>query len=80
MERHDFDLISFLFGLLFTGLGAAWLITEKAFDANLAEWFWPVVLVVGGAVVLGSTVSRRRVAEDRDTVPSDSGASDTDWR
>lgn len=60
MQRHDFDLISFLFGLLFAGLGAVWLITEEAIDADLTEWFWPLILVVGGVVVLGSALTRAR--------------------
>ena len=71
MERHDFDLISFLFGLLFAGLGAAWLITEESIDPDLAGWFWPLVLIIGGAVVLGSVVSPRRARGDTEHGGSD---------
>ena len=60
MERHDFDLVSFLFGLLFAGLGGAWLVTEEAVNPDLTEWFWPVVLIAGGAIVLASTLTSRR--------------------
>ena len=60
MQRHDFDLISFLFGLLFAGLATAWLVTGEAIDADLTKWLWPLILVVGGAVVLSSTLSRAR--------------------
>ena len=60
MERHDFDLISFLFGLLFAGLGVAWLVTEEAINPDLTEWFWPIVLIAGGAIVLTSTLTSQR--------------------
>ena len=60
MQRHDFDLISFLFGLLFAGLAVAWLVTGEVIDADLTKWFWPLILVVAGAVVLSSTLSRAR--------------------
>ena len=60
MQRHDFDVVSFLFGLLFLGLAGAWLITEESINPDVADWFWPVVLVVGGAVVLSSTLKRSR--------------------
>ena len=59
MQRHPFDVVSFLFGLLFAALAGAWLLTEESIDPDLADWFWPAVLVVGGAIVLASTLRRR---------------------
>ena len=67
MKRHDFDLISFLFGLVFAGIGGAWLVTEESLNPDLTEWFWPLVLIAGGAIVLASTIGSRRrppTAED----------------
>ncbi len=62
MQRHDFDLISFLFGLLFAGIGISVIAIEEGFDPELGAWLWPALLIVGGFVVLSSTVPRR---EDR---------------
>ena len=59
MNRHPFDVLSFLFGLLFTALAGAWLLTEESIDPDLTDWFWPAVLVVGGAIVLASTLRTR---------------------
>jgi branched-subunit amino acid permease len=75
MERHDFDLVSFLFGLLFTGIVVAYLLSDGGFDPDLGDWFWPIVLVVAGIVVLASAVARPGGpdrSEDGPSAPSDS--------
>jgi hypothetical protein len=51
MQRHDFDPISFIFGLLFAGSGILFLIGR--FDLfNRARWLWPALLVLLGIAVL----------------------------
>lgn len=76
MDRHDFDLISFLFGLVFAGLGGAWLITEEALNPDLREWFWPLVLILGGAIVLSSAMSSQRARRRADSGPNASPIED----
>ncbi len=44
LQRHDFDPIAFIFGLLFTGSGILFMIGR--FDIfNHARWLWPGLLV-----------------------------------
>src|SRR6266545_5393237 len=51
MQRHDFDPIAFIFGLLFAGSGILFLIGR--FDLfNRARWLWPGLLVLLGIAVL----------------------------
>jgi hypothetical protein len=63
MQRHDFDPIAFVFGVLFTGSGLLLLIGR--FDLfNHARWLWPGLLVLLGIAVLvgarGSSRARER--------------------
>jgi len=51
MQRHVFDPIAFIFGLLFAGSGILFLIGR--FDLfNRARWLWPGLLVLLGIAVL----------------------------
>ncbi len=51
MQRHDFDPIAFVFGVLFTGSGLLFMIGR--FDLfNHARWLWPGLLVLLGIAVL----------------------------
>lgn len=51
LQRHDFDPIAFIFGLLFTGSGILFMIGR--FDLfNHARWLWPGLLVLLGIAVL----------------------------
>ena len=60
MQRHSFDLVSFIFGVIFTGLGITFLSTEvPALEVNSA-WIWPVVLLVIGGAVLATAVTGAR--------------------
>lgn len=63
MQRHDFDPVAFVFGVLFTGSGLLFMIGR--FDLfNHARWLWPGLLVLLGIAVLvgarGSSRSRGR--------------------
>ncbi len=75
MQRHDFDLISFLFGLLFAGIGASVIAIEEGFDPELGAWLWPALLIVAGFVVLSSTVARN----DREAPPAGGDRDDVIW-
>ena len=58
MERHRFDAISFVFGILFLALAASAAVGEIDFFALEAKWVMPVALVAAGVAVLVATVPR----------------------
>ena len=60
MERHRFDIVSFIFGLIFGGLGLTFLITEVGTLSVGRAWFWPALIVVAGIALLVSSVVRVR--------------------
>ena len=64
MRRHSFDIFSFVFGLLFVALGLAYLVNDGRWRFDAGPWVWPVVLLVGGAVVLLSTLRDDRRTDD----------------
>ncbi|HZD22748.1 MAG TPA: hypothetical protein VE569_05015 [Acidimicrobiia bacterium] len=75
MKKHSFDPLSFIVGILATGLGLAFLImtgTTKIFGIidDLGSWFWPAVLVLIGAAILAPLIPRR--ADDERDVEEDS--------
>jgi hypothetical protein len=59
IQRHDFDPIAFVFGLVFTGFGVLFMV--GGFDLfNHARWLWPGLLVLLGiAVLVGARGSSR---------------------
>lgn len=65
MERHDFDPISFVFGLAFVGLGLLFLVGPVA--PTTLGWLLPVGAIGLGLAVLGSAwLSRRRALDPVD--------------
>ena len=72
MRRHDTDVTSLVFGLIFIGVAAAWALVQSDLlslpDLSVAG---PAVLIVAGVVGLVATLStsarKRRVGE----TPSD---------
>lgn len=71
MKRHPFDLTSFLFGLVFGGAAAAYLLADQlSWDVD-GRWVLPVALIVLGVAGIAGAVGGLR--------PSRSGsASDTE--
>lgn len=64
LQRHDFDPIAFVFGLVFTGAGVLFMIGR--FDLfNHARWLWPGLLVLLGIAVLVGARGRGSQARDR---------------
>jgi hypothetical protein len=51
MQRHDFDPIAFIFGVVFSGLGVLFMIGRLEV-LNHAQWLWPGLLVLLGLAVL----------------------------
>jgi hypothetical protein len=64
MTRHRLDIVSLVGGLLFVGLGVAFLL--DALDAWSADITWvpPIVLIVLGVAGVLSTVGRRDTGDD----------------
>lgn len=58
MKQHRFDPLSFVFGLLFLGVGVPILFSESGLTVFQGRWILPGFLIVVGAVVLASTRSR----------------------
>jgi hypothetical protein len=57
MKTHRFDGVSLFSGLIITGIGLIFLISDDPSDivgaiGKLGTWFWPVLFVVIGIAVL----------------------------
>ena len=62
MERHRFDPLSFVFGVLFVAVAVLGLVGTRVLDLRDLAWMAPALLVIaGGALLLSST---RRPAAD----------------
>ena len=78
MKTHRFDIISFLAGLVFTGIGLLFLIpadVAQLWDVlvDWGAWFWPAVfLVVGGGIIAAALLPRKTAKVD----DSQAGADD----
>lgn len=59
MQRHRFDALSFFFGGVFVALAASVLFVDEL-DAISGRWVWPIVLILGGLVILVSLVTGHR--------------------
>ena len=57
MRRHRFDVLSFVAGAVFVGLGIAFLATGGDV-VDEARWLWPALLLTLGAAGLLSTLRR----------------------
>jgi predicted membrane protein len=65
MRRHDFDAVSFVFGLLFAAAGLVLLGAGAVRDGLALAWAGPVV-AVGLAVLILVAVRPRADAQERD--------------
>lgn len=69
--RHDTDVTSLVFGLLFLGIAAVWLLVQQ----DVVSWpgasrIFPVVLVAAGVIGLVSSLTRsRRSRRDEQPYP-----------
>jgi uncharacterized membrane protein HdeD (DUF308 family) len=65
MNRHDTDVVSLAFGIIFAAVTGWWLLVRWAgAEASAAGWFLAAALIVFGAVGVVTTV---RSARRRDT-------------
>ncbi len=63
MKHHSFDPVSFVFGLLFLGLGIPVLVSDSDFSFLDGTWMFPAFLVFAGVVVL---ITAQRSASPQD--------------
>ena len=69
--RHDTDVTSLVFGLLFLGIAAVWLLVQQ----DVVSWpdasrIFPIVLVAAGVIGLISSLTRsRRSRRDEQLYP-----------
>ncbi len=69
MKRHPFDLTSFIFGAIFGGAAAVYLLADQlAWDVN-GRWVLPVALILLGIAGIAGAVGGLR---------SGSGSADAD--
>ncbi|MCP4305388.1 MAG: hypothetical protein GY926_23485 [bacterium] len=52
MKRHEFDPLSFIFGLLFVGVSLPLLYADSDFSFLKGNWVFPAFLVFAGVVIL----------------------------
>jgi hypothetical protein len=71
MKRHPLDLFSLLGGLLFMGLGLAFLLDALNKWSTDITWVPPVVLIVLGLAGVLSTFGRRQAAATAVAAPGD---------
>ena len=73
MKRHSFDIVSFVFGILFLGVGLSGMFVDEDITFLETRWIWPTLLVAAGLAIVGFTVGkeRRDKADDRPYDPVD---------
>ena len=69
MQRHRFDPISCVFGLLFLGLGLTAVFSTEDIAFLEARWIWPALLVTAGLVIVGFTARRGRGDDEPGPAP-----------
>ncbi len=67
MRRHDLDVTSLVFGLIFLGVAATWALvqTELVTPPDLSL-LGPAVLIVAGVVGLAATLAKGQRQRGRD--------------
>jgi hypothetical protein len=71
MKTHEFDVLSFLTGLLITAIGLAFLLLPDLNDiidvlTDAGSWFWPAVFIAVGVAVLAPLATRGRSTKAED--------------
>jgi hypothetical protein len=69
MKTHRFDVLSFLAGLVITGIGLVFLLLPEIHDivevlTDAGGWLWPVLLIAVGAAVLAPLASRSGAGDE----------------
>ena len=70
MKDRSFDLLSFVFGLLFVGAAAAHFLDDRFAFSLDTRWIWPVLLIVAGVAVLAGAIRATSDRSGRDGDPT----------
>ena len=73
MNRHAFDPVAFIFGMIFLAVGVPMAFSDRGLTLFEGRWIAPAVLIIAGVVVLLSTRKRR---QNEPGLPEDSVESD----
>jgi hypothetical protein len=78
VKRHDIDVVSLVFGLLFAAFVVWWLLDRVAALQVSGGWAIAVALLLAGAAGLASSLPRRQAGvEGLDTVGLETEKTDT---
>jgi hypothetical protein len=66
MKRHDIDPLSLVFGLLFAGLGLAFVIARVDITNTDLRWVWPLPLIALGGLMIALGARRATDATSSD--------------
>ena len=70
LHRHAPDVVSLVFGILFAGFAAIWLLSETDVIDNDGAWLaGPVTLIVAGVFGLAVALRPSRVSEPQPAPP-----------
>ena len=78
MKRHPFDLTSFVFGAVFAGAAAAYLLAAQLSWEVDERWVLPVVLIALGAAGIVGALAGLRSSTDAGDDPTETAPSDLD--
>jgi hypothetical protein len=56
VQRHDLDLVSLIFGIIFLGLASTGLFEDVDLAFVESRWIWPVLLIAAGGLVLAGSI------------------------
>lgn len=58
MERHRLDIVSLVAGLVFLAVGIGHLLGINLLRLSLLVGLWPLLLIIGGGLLLAQVVRR----------------------
>lgn len=71
MKSHEFDVVSFVFGVIFIGLALTGVFADEDITLLEARWVWPGILVTAGLAVVVFTIGRDSKPETDSEQPYD---------
>jgi len=78
MNRHDLDWFSLFAGLLFAGLGTAFLIDSFGTHSADLAWVLPIALIVFGLAGVVSTIARPATPTPAPAMPTAPAEAETE--
>ena len=71
MKRHPFDPVSFVFGVLFLGVGLPLMMSDTDFSFLDGTWMFPAFLIFAGVVILVTARGSKTSNDDLTEQPFD---------